>query len=141
MTSPLLFVPFTYLTIISLSNFYSLNLCLATILLSINIPVTPLFKSTFTVIPSYVSNFFTSILIHTSLSILKVLLTFLWLLSSLAALSNSLGHVPLCYAFFSMGHTVMLQANFPWKITFDILYNNRFLIEIHSRTISIILKI
>jgi len=32
---------------------------------------------------------------------------------------------------------VMLQANFPQKITFDKLYNNGFLIEICSRTLSI----
>jgi len=32
---------------------------------------------------------------------------------------------------------VMLQTNFPWKITFDTLYTNEFLIRIHSRTLSI----
>jgi len=32
---------------------------------------------------------------------------------------------------------VTLQANFPWKITFDTLYINGFLIRIHSRTLSI----
>jgi len=31
----------------------------------------------------------------------------------------------------------MLQANLLWKITFDILYTNRFVIRIHSRTLSI----
>ena len=36
--------------------------------------------------------------------------------------------------------TVMLQANFPWKITFNTLYTNRFLIRICSRTLSIILR-
>jgi len=30
-----------------------------------------------------------------------------------------------------------LQANLLWKITFDILYTNRFVIRIHSRTLSI----
>ena len=33
--------------------------------------------------------------------------------------------------------SVMLQANFPWKITFDILYTNGFSIRICSRTLSI----
>jgi len=32
---------------------------------------------------------------------------------------------------------VMPQVNFPWKITFDMLYTNRFLIRIHSRTLFI----
>jgi len=32
---------------------------------------------------------------------------------------------------------VTLQANFPWKITFDMLYTNGFLIKICSRTLSI----
>jgi len=32
---------------------------------------------------------------------------------------------------------VMLQANFPQKITFDTLYTNRFSIKIRSRTLSI----
>jgi len=34
-------------------------------------------------------------------------------------------------------HDVMLQANFPQKITFDMLYTNGFLIRICSRTLSI----
>jgi len=29
------------------------------------------------------------------------------------------------------------QVNFLWKITFDTLYTNRFVIRIHSRTLSI----
>jgi len=32
---------------------------------------------------------------------------------------------------------VMLQVNFPWKITFDTCYTNGFSIRIHSRTLSI----
>ena len=32
---------------------------------------------------------------------------------------------------------VTLQVNFPWKITFDIFYTNRFSIRIHSGTLSI----
>jgi len=34
-------------------------------------------------------------------------------------------------------NTVTPQANFLWKITFDTLYNNRFLIRVCSRTLSI----
>ena len=33
--------------------------------------------------------------------------------------------------------TVIPQMNFPWKITFDTLYNNEFLIRVHSRALSI----
>jgi len=33
--------------------------------------------------------------------------------------------------------TVTPQVNFPWKITFDILYTNGFSIRIRSRTLSI----
>jgi len=32
---------------------------------------------------------------------------------------------------------VTLQANFPWKITFDMLYTNEFVIRVHSRALSI----
>ena len=112
MTS-LLFILFTFLTIIGLFNFCSLNPCLAAILLFMNIPVAPLSKSVFTVMPSYISNFFTPILIHTSLSILKVLLTSLWLLPSLAALSDSLSCIPLCCAFPSVGH-ILFFFSFFW---------------------------
>jgi len=108
----LLFVPSTFLTIISFSNFYSLNLCLAAILLSINILVALLSKSAFTVMPSCVSNFSTLILIHISLSILKVFLTSFWLLSSLAVLSDSLGHALLCCTFSSVGHATFFFSFF-----------------------------
>jgi len=32
---------------------------------------------------------------------------------------------------------VTLQANFPWKITFDMLYTNEFIIRVCSRALSI----
>jgi len=32
---------------------------------------------------------------------------------------------------------VTLQVNFPWKITFDTCYTNKFLIRVCSRTLSI----
>ena len=105
---PLLFVPSTFLTIIGLSNFCSLNPCLAAILLSMNIPMAPLSKSAFTVTPSCVFNFSTPTFNHTSLSILKVLLTSLQLFPSFAALSSSSDHALLCYAFASLGCTVFL---------------------------------
>ena len=37
-------------------------------------------------------------------------------------------------------NVIMLQANFLQKIIFDTLYTNRFLIRVHSRTLSIILR-
>ena len=37
-------------------------------------------------------------------------------------------------------YAVIPQANFPWKITFNKLYNNRFLIGIRSRILSISLE-
>jgi len=37
----------------------------------------------------------------------------------------------------NLGNIVMLQVNFPWKITFDTCYTNGFTIRIHSRTLSI----
>ena len=99
---PLLFVLSTFLTIIGLSNFYSLNPYLAVILLSMNILVALLSRSVFIVTPLCISNFFTPILIYTSLSILKILLISLWLPPSLAMLSDSLGCVPLCHMRFSL---------------------------------------
>jgi len=36
--------------------------------------------------------------------------------------------------------TIILQANFLWKITFNTLYTNKFLIRIHSRALSISLE-
>ena len=65
----------TFWTVISLFNFCSLNLCLATIFQSINISVVPLSKSTFTVTPLCISTFSTLISNYTSLSILNILLT------------------------------------------------------------------
>ena len=47
----LLFVLSTFLTAIGLSSFCSLKLCFVAVLLSINIPVAPLSKSTFTMTP------------------------------------------------------------------------------------------
>ena len=73
--------------------------------LFINIPVAPLSRSTFMVTPSCISNFSTLIFNHTSLSILKVLLTSFWLSSSFAVLSRSLAHVLLCCTFASLSHT------------------------------------
>jgi len=49
--------------------------------------------------------FSTLIFIYTSLSILNVLLMFLWLPPSFAVLSSSPDHTPLCCTFASLGHT------------------------------------
>jgi len=75
-----------FLTCTSLFNFCSQNPCLATIFLSMNISVALLFKSAFTVIPSWVSIFFTPIFNYTSLNILNVLLNSLCLPFSFAVL-------------------------------------------------------
>jgi len=57
---------------------------------------------------------------------------------SLAVLFGSPDHAPLCCAFASLGYTaVTLQVNFPWEITFDTLYTNEFLLEVHSRALAI----
>jgi len=42
-----------------------------------------------------------------------------------------------CYYDKKVQSIVIPQVNFLWKITFDILYNNEFLIRVHSRTLSI----
>ena len=123
--SLLLFVPSIFLTIIGLSNFYSLNPCLAAILLSMNIPVAPLSKSAFTVTPLCVFNFFTFIFNYTSLSILKVLLTFLRLSPSLVVLFSFPDHVLLCCTFASQGY-----ATFPTHPYYFI--SSHFLLEITS---------
>jgi len=38
---------------------------------------------------------------------------------------------------FVLKHVVTLQVNFPWMITFDMLYTNEFLLRVHSRALSI----
>ena len=68
-----------------------------------NIPVMPLSKSVFTIMPLCISIFSILIFNHTSLSILKVLLISFQLPPSFAACSNSLGYVLLCYTFSSLG--------------------------------------
>ena len=83
-TSALLFVSSIFLTCTGLSNLCSLNPCLATIFLSMNIPIASLSKSAFTITPSWVSTFSTPIFNHTSLNILNVLLTSLCSPPSLA---------------------------------------------------------
>ena len=108
----LLLVPSTFLTIIGLSSFYSLNPCFAAILLSINIPVTLLSKSALTITLLCISIFFTPMFNHTSLSILKVLLTFFCLPPFFAAPFSSLGCTLLCYTFPSVGCTAFLSTIF-----------------------------
>jgi len=38
---------------------------------------------------------------------------------------------------FVLKHVVTPQVNFPWMITFDMLYTNEFLLRVHSRALSI----
>jgi len=103
MVPPLLLVLLTFLTIISLSNFCSLNPCFTTILLFMNIPVAPLFKSALTVTLLCVSTFSMPMFNYTSFSILKVCLTSLCLLPSFAALFRSTAYVLPCCTFSSIG--------------------------------------
>ena len=104
-----MFVLSTFLITIGLSNFYSLNPCFAVIFQSINILVTPLFKSAFTVMSLCISIFSTPMSSYTSLNILNVLLTFFYLLSSLTVPFRVSVHVPLYCAFPSVGYTTSLQ--------------------------------
>ena len=108
MASLLLFVPSIFLTAISLSSFCSLNPYFAAILLSINIPVVPLSKSAFTIIPLCVSIFSIPIFNYTSFSILKVLLISFQLPPSFAMLFDSPGCVLPCYTFVSLDHAAFL---------------------------------
>ena len=101
-----------FLTTSSLSSFFSLNPCFAASLLSMNTPVVPLFKSALTMTPSYVLIFFTPIFNHTSLSILKVLLTSLWLPPSFAVLFKSPAHVPPYCTFPSKRCAIFLSTVF-----------------------------
>ena len=99
---PLLFVLSIFLTTSSLSNFYSLILFLTAIFLSINIPVAPLSKSTFTVMFSCISTFSTPMFSHTSFSILNVFLMSLCLSSSCTALFGTSVYA-LLYCIFPYG--------------------------------------
>ena len=105
----LLFVLFTFLTYTSLSNFCSLNPCLAAIFLSMNIPVVLLSKSAFTVTPLWIFTFFTSIFNYTSLNILNVLLISLCLPFSFVVLFGGLLHMPPGCIFSCAGHTTLLS--------------------------------
>jgi len=112
MVSPLLFVPPIFLTITGLSSFYSLNLCFATIFLSINIPITLLSKSTFTIIPSYVFIFSTPIFNYTSLGILNIFLISLCLSSSFTVPFGTSVYVPLYCASPCLGYTAIFQFHY-----------------------------
>ena len=109
----LLLVPLTFLTIIGLFSFYSLNLCFATVLLSMNISIALLSKSALTVTLSCISNFSTPIFNYTSLSILKVCLISPCLPRSFAMLSL------LCCTFPSLGYTAFLSSFFTYPYHFS----------------------
>jgi len=134
MASPLLFVPSTFLTVTSLSSFYSLNPCLAIIFLFINIPIALLSKSALTVMPLYVSTFSTLIFNHTSLSILNVLLISLWLASSFAVLFGISVYTLPCCSFSSIGCTATPQ--FHHGFFFPVLHSgHRISLFSHSNTL------
>ena len=102
--SVLLFVSSISLTITGLSSFYSLNPCLTTIFLSINILVVLLSKSTFTVMLLCVFTFSISIFSYTSFNILNVLFTSLCLLFSLVTLFRTSIYILLYYNFSCSRH-------------------------------------
>ena len=106
MAPTLLLVPSIFLTIIGLSNFYSLNSYFAAIFQSINSPIASLSRSAFTIMPSYVSTFSIPISIYTSLSILNILLTSLAIPSAYA--------LP-CYTFSFVGHAIFSSFLFYFR--------------------------
>ena len=110
MASILLFVPSTFLTTTSLFNFCSLNLCLAAIFQSINIPVAPLSRNALTVIPLCVSIFSTLIFNYTSWNILNILLTSFSIPSPFAVSFRTLVHMLFCYASPCIGYAATLQS-------------------------------
>ena len=129
----LLFVLSMFLTCTGFSNFCSQNPCLAAIFLSINIPVVPLSKSTFTVTPLYISIFSTPIFSHTSLSILNILLTsFCSLLFLAVPFGPSVHMLPYC-TFPSVGHSTSSQ--FYHSLFLPTLYSgHRIFFLSHSNT-------
>ena len=120
MIFPLLFsILSTFFTFNGLSSFLILKPCLLAISLSMNIPVTPLSKSTFTVIPLCVSTFFILMSSHTSLKILNILLMSLFFSFSFAMLSGSSDHVPFCYPLASLGCATPFSFLF-WHSCYDL---------------------
>ena len=99
----------TFLTCTGLFNFCSQNLYLAAIFLSMNIPIIPLSKSTFTITPLWVSTFSIPIFNHTSFNILNVFLTSLCLPSSLAVLFGGSLHALSGYILSCAGCTILLS--------------------------------
>ena len=94
------------------SNFCRLNPCFAVILLSINIPVVPLSKSTFIVTSLWVPTFSIPIVNQTSLRGFNVLLTSLSPPSSLAVPFGASVHALSCYAFLSLGYATFFLLFF-----------------------------
>ena len=112
----LLFIPSIFLTAIGLSNFCSLNPCLAAVYLSINIPIMPLSKSALIIMPSCISIFSTPIFNHIFLNIPKVLLTSHWLPPSLAALSSSPDYVPLSSPLLCLSSLLLARRSAPFLL-------------------------
>ena len=102
-----------------------------------NISVTLLSKSTFTVVSSCISAFSTPIFNHTSLNILNILLISLYLFFSFTVLFRTLVHILLYCAFSSIGYTATLQ--FQHSFFFPVLYSgHRILLLSCSNTLSLI---
>ena len=105
-----------------------------------NILVTPLSKSAFTVMPLCISIFSTPIFNHTSFSILNVLLTFLCLSFSFTVLFGTSVCVLLYCVFLSVGCTTTLQ--FHYGFFFPVLYSrHRISFLSHSSTLSFIVSL
>ena len=107
-----------FLTMSSLSSSCNLKLCFSAVFLPMNIPVALLSSNALTITPPCVSIFSIPILSHTSLSILNVLLTSLWLTTSITISFRVFTHVLLCCTFLSMKHTTT-----PHSFFFPILYS------------------
>ena len=120
----LLFVLFTFLTITGLSSFYSLNPCFAAIFLSINIPVVPLSKSAFTIMPSCVSTFSTPMFNHISLNILNVLLMSLCLSFSFVVPFGTSVCALSCCAFPSLESTATSFLFFCFEHLYHLAFSN-----------------
>ena len=109
-----MFVPSTFLTVTGLSSFCSLNLYFATIFLCMNISVALLSRSTFIVMPLYISTFSIPIFNYTSLNILNILLIFLCLSSSFSVLFGASFLVPLCCTSPFLEYAATLQSHYSY---------------------------
>ena len=128
-----MFVPSTFLIVTGLSSFYSLNPCLATIFLFMNIPVVLLSKSAFIVIPLCVSTFSIPIFSYTSLSILNILFASLCLFPFLL---HFLEPLPMyCSAVLFSVQGILLPPQFYHGCFFSVLYSRHQIFFLFSSNI------